>query len=474
MLDWLIYAALAVAQVAAATAVTVHALLGKRNVRAAIGWIGIAWLSPAFGALLYYVMGINRVARRAQRLRRRFGRHLSARAGRAQRPTGALPDNLATLARLGDAVTGLPLVPGNAVTVLTRGEAAYPAMLRAIGGAQHSIALASYIFRADRIGLGFVEALGAAVRRGVEVRVLLDGIGSGYLHSPALRALRAAGVPTARFMHFWLPWRMPFLNMRSHKKLLVVDGRIGFTGGMNIGAEYAWDTRPARPVDDVQFRVDGPVVAQLMLSFAEDWSFAAGEVLEDPIWWPELAGAGPVLARAIVTGPDEDVGKLEAVLGTAANEAQRSLRIVTPYFLPDEALLGAIALAARRGVRVDVLLPRRTDHRLLDWAMRGRLRFMTDLGIRFRRTRPPFDHAKLVTVDGRWCAIGSANWDVRSLRLNFEFNLECYDPALAAEIDRLIDARIARASRISPRSLAARPLAERLRDAAAHLLLPYL
>lgn len=475
MLDWLIYLALVLAQAAAATAVTVHVLLTKRDVRAAIGWIGIAWLSPVFGAALYYGMGINRVSRRAARLRHRFGRRLTGRAAPASAPLGTdWPANIGILAKVGEAVTGWPLVPGNAVAALSRGDAAYPAMLEAIGQARHSIALASYIFRADRVGLAFVEALAAARGRGVEVRVLLDGIGCGYLTSPALRALQAAHVPAARFMHFWLPWRMPFLNMRSHKKLLIVDGTVGFTGGMNIGAEYRRAGRPSGRADDVHFRVEGPVVAQLMQSIAEDWSFSTGEMLEQAIWWPDLAPAGPVLCRGIVTGPDEDVGKLETILAAAVGQARHSLRIVTPYFLPDEHLAGAIALAARRGVKVEVLLPRRSDHRLLDWAMRGRLRFMAGVGIRFLRTRPPFDHAKLVTMDGAWCAVGSANWDARSLRLNFEFNLECYDRVLCAELDRLIDAKVARASRISSRTLAARPLVERLRDAGAHLLLPYL
>ncbi|HLI13921.1 MAG TPA: phospholipase D-like domain-containing protein [Alphaproteobacteria bacterium] len=462
----------AVAHAAAAGAVTVHVLLRKRNVRAAIGWIGLAWLSPAFGALLYYALGINRVSRRAARLRYRG---VAARKPRAPRVTpAALPDNIAIVADVGERVVGRPLTPGNKLTPLRGGDEAYPAMIAAIAAAKRSVALQSYIFRADEAGLPIVAALAAARARGVEVRVLIDGIGGGYLISPIARALARAGIPAARFFHDWLPWRMPFLNMRSHKKILVVDGAIGFTGGLNIGAENVAALRRRRAVDDIHFRVDGPVVSQLMLTFAEDWNFATGELLEGEAWWPELAPAGPLLARGISSGPDEDVEKLDAVLATATAAARKRLRIVTPYFLPEQHLMSALALAALRGVEVEIVIPARSDHFLLDWAMRAHLGFFGVPDVRFYLTPPPFDHAKLMTMDGRWCFLGSANWDARSMRLNFEFNLECYGEDAVAAIDRMIDARIARAHLASRDELTRRPLPQRLRDAAARLLLPYL
>lgn len=304
--------------------------------------------------------------------------------------------------------------------------------------------------------------------------MLIDGIGSRYFRSTALPLLAASGLKSARFLHDWRPWRTPILNMRSHKKILVVDGRIGFTGGMNIGDENCAGSGPDRAVDDIHFRVEGPVVAQLMLTFAEDWSFTTGEVLDGEVWWPEPKAAGTVVARGIASGPDEDIGNIENVLATAVAQARQRLRIGTPYFLPDERLLTGIVLAAARGVAVEVLLPQRTDHRLLDWAMAAHVGFLDVPGIGFFASRPPFDHAKLVTLDGQWCAIGSPNWDVRSLRLNFEFLLEGYDQGLAGDIDRLIDAKLARARPLSPNRLMRRPILVRLRDAAARLLLPYL
>jgi len=461
------------AYVIAATAVTVHVLLHKRDVRAAIGWIGLAWLSPAIGVILYYVMGINRVARRASRLGSRIvpAKALAQAFGVAAH---RLPKNIAIIAAVGERVTGRPLISGNAVSILHGGDTAYPAMVAAIRGARRSVALASYIFRVDSAGSSFVAALTEARSRGVEIRVLVDGIGSGYFFSPIVRRLTKEGIAVRRFLHDWLPWQMPFLNMRSHKKILVVDGAIGFTGGLNIGAENLHEPRPAHPVDDIHFRVEGPVVGQLMQTFAEDWNFTTGERLDGDVWWPRLGPVGPVLARGIKSGPDEDIGKLETVLATAVAAARHRLRIVTPYFLPDQHLMSNIAAAALGGVEVDIVLPEYSDWLVLDWAMRAHLAFFANSGVRLHLAPSPFDHAKLTTVDGCWCLVGSANWDARSTRLNFEFNLECYDEAMVSEIDRMIDAKIARSHAGSPEAFAARPIPLRLRDAGARLFLPYL
>jgi cardiolipin synthase len=281
-------------------------------------------------------------------------------------------------------------------------------------------------------------------------------------------------VPVARFLHDWLPWQMPFLNLRNHKKLLIVDGALGFTGGLNIGAENMQSTKPRHPVKDVHFRIEGPVVAQLMETFAEDWRFTTGEALAGDEWWPDDEATGPVLARGISSGPDEDLGKLELLLQGALGQARHHLRIVTPYFLPDEQLMSGLALAALRGVQVDIVLPEKSNHILVDWALRAHVGFVTTEGIRFHLAPLPFDHAKLMTVDGHWSLVGSPNWDVRSTRLNFEFSVECYETTFTASLDELIDAKIAQAKSLSPDQLARRPLPIRLRDAAARLLLPYL
>lgn len=454
---------------ACAAFVTIDVLLKKNDVRGALGWIAIAWLSPVLGAVLYYLFGINRVTRRALKLDTVEG---PQRGGESIIAPAIAAPNIAALAEIAQRVTKTPLTAGNNFTLLHGGAIAYPAMLHAIRGASRSIAMASYIFRDDDAGRQFIDALAGAQARGVEVRVLLDGIGAGYFWSAALQQLNSHKVPAAQFLHTWIPWRMPFLNMRNHRKLLVVDGAIGFVGGMNIGAEYA-AAGPGDAVEDVQFRVEGPVVRQIMDAFCRDWTFATDEMLDQDIWWPALDAAGATFARGLRSGPDADIYKLEVILGAALTQAQRRIRIVTPYFLPDQRLQFAIAQAVLRGVQVDIFIPERSDNRLVDWAARAHLRFFRYAGANFYFTPLPFDHSKLVTMDGEWCLIGSSNWDTRSFRLNFEFDLESYGGDLPAALDRLIDEKLARARKLE-RESPHTPLWKRLRDAAARLLLPYL
>ncbi|HEX3349320.1 MAG TPA: phospholipase D-like domain-containing protein, partial [Acetobacteraceae bacterium] len=246
--------------------VTVHVLLRKRDVSAAVGWMGLAWLSPIVGSALYGLLGINRVQRRAERIRRR----LRPQPRDSTAPRDRLDDNLIALEHAARRLTHRTAEHGNAFEALHNGDDAYPRMLADIASATQSIVLSSYIFRADEAGSRFIDSLIAAQQRGVEARVLVDGIGAGYFYSGAYTRLRRAGVPVARFMHSALPWRMPFLNLRTHKKILVVDGRIGFTGGMNIGRENVLALSTRHPVRDTTFRIIGPVVAQLMDAFAVD------------------------------------------------------------------------------------------------------------------------------------------------------------------------------------------------------------
>ena len=463
--------AIAVLHVLLASIVTTDVLLKKSDVRGALGWIAAAWFSPIFGSLIYYMFGINRVTRRALRLRR-LGDAQSSPPGSIGRP--AAERNIAMLSEISGRVTGDPLTCGNALAILQGGDEAYPAMLAAIGDAKHCIAMASYVFRNDAAGQAFADALIAARQRGVIVRVLLDSVGIGYFFPLILYRLNAGGVDTARFLHTWLPWRMPFLNMRNHRKILVVDGSIAFVGGMNVGAENSRRLTPRGNIDDIHFRIEGPVVRPVMDAFARDWTFTTRESLDDPCWWPTLDSIGPVFARGLRSGPDADIYKLENILGAALTLARDRIRIVTPYFLPDQRLQFAIAQACLRGVRVDILIPEHCNYIFMDWAMRAHLRFFKHVDANIYTTPLPFDHSKLVTLDGEWCLIGSSNWDARSFRLNFEFDLECCDRDLAQKLDEIIDAKIARGHRLTWDELMARPVLSRMRDAAARLLMPYL
>ena len=449
-----------------ALGVTGHILLNKRDVAACIGWIGLAWLAPVWGALFYLMFGINRVVRRARQARQ----PRPPRPDATRLPARNFAEHLTSLDRAVGRITRRPAEDGNTINVLTNGDEAYPAMLEAIAGARTSIALSTFILADDAVGRRFVDSLGAAARRGVEVRVLLDGIGSGYF-PPIRHALRRANVPTALFMHSALPWRMPFLNLRNHKKLLVVDGAIGFTGGMNIQAACLLASRPAAPVADTHFRLDGPVVGQLADAFAQDWAFAAGEDLDGAPWFPDLDTAGDSVARVVSSGPDQDLQQIELALLEAIGCATTSIALMTPYFLPDDGVVTALALAAMRGVAVDIVVPSRSNRRFVDRATRAHVEPLLDHDVRIWFGAPPFNHSKLMVVDGLWCLVGSANWDMRSLRLNFELDVEVYDRALARDLDALMQAH--RTTPLSRADLAARSLPVRLSDAGLRLMLPY-
>jgi cardiolipin synthase len=243
-------------------------------------------------------------------------------------------------------------------------------------------------------------------------------------------------------------------------------------GGLNIGDENLPTAPPRRAVRDTHFLVAGPVVGQLMENFAEDWWFTTGEILIGPDWLRESRMDSPTLARAVSSGPDQDLGKLELIMLSAVNVARRSVRIATPYFLPDESLCSALALAAMRGVAVEVVIPLHSDHVFLDWAMRAHVRPLIETGCTIWRRSPPFDHSKLMSVDDEWAMIGSANWDVRSLRLNFELDLEIYDERFAREISAMI--ADGKHERLTLAKLDESGLPIKLRDAAARLMLPYL
>jgi len=451
-----------------AALVTVHVLLRKREVESAAGWIGLAWFAPIIGGISYFMFGVIRVQRRARRLRQSADR----RGGRAAWPSPVDDDHLDPLERGVGRITGRPILPGNAVQTYRDGDEAYPPMLAAIAAAQRSVGLSSYIFRDDEWGGRFIDAMAEAQGRGLVVRVLIDGIGGGWVLSRAYHRLRRKGVPAERFLHSLLPWRMPFLNLRSHKKILVLDGSIGFTGGMNIADANVMATHPRKPVQDTHFRIEGPVVSQLTEAFVQDWAFATDEELKGDAWFPDIANCGAAPARVIDSGPDEDIEKVEFAVLQAVACARESIAVMTPYFLPDERLTTALALAAMRGVAVDVVIPERSDHIVVDWATRANIGPLLDDGVRIWRCPPPFRHSKITVVDGEWCLIGSCNWDMRSFRLNFELCMEIYDRELAVMLMELM--LRSRGAALIQEEIDSRSLPTRLRDAGVRLMLPYL
>lgn len=454
---------------------SVHALLNKRDSRAAALWLGIIWFVPVLGAILYLSLGVNRIRRRAVKLgvHKNFSRAVPENLGEPEHD-GA--EHLRHIARVVNRVAAQPLSAGNKIEPLVNGDAAFPAMLAAIESAKKSVSLCTYIFDNDASGQKFVAALERAVNRGVAVRVLIDSAGARYSFPPITWKLQRARIPSAKFLpaSIFTPWRVATINLRNHRKSLVVDGRIGFTGGINIRSGNVLADEPKNPVQDLHFRVEGPVVGELQEAFANDWAFTTGEILDGEIWFSELKESGDVIARVIPDGPDADFENARWTLLAALAEAQASVKIVTPYFLPDTALITALNLASLRGVRVDIILPSKNNLPFMHWASRAQWWQMLERGCHIWLTPPPFDHSKLMIVDGHWVLLGSANWDARSLRLNFELNVECYNREFAHEMEKIAGNKISSAHEATLAEVDARFFPAKLRDATARLFSPYL
>lgn len=458
-----------------------HALLSRRDPRTAWGWIAVCWLFPLAGPALYFMFGVNRLQTRAHRLgleSRRPGAHgaLDHRDVRNRLEAGseAIPMWLDEVTRTADTLTRLPLLAGNRIEPLHNGEQAYPRMLAAIEQAQSSIALATYIFDNDEVGRRFVDALDRARRRGVDVRVLIDGFGLHYSLVPITRLLNARQIDFAIFNPLRLLPPSLHLNLRNHRKLLLVDGRVGYSGGMNIGRRHLLGEGGLRePAADLHFEIRGPVLEQLAACFADDWRLCG-----KPEWAaPTLASGAEQpgsTCRVIVDGPNEDFDHLALIMQAGISAARREVQIMTPYFLPPNEMLGELQAAALRGVDVQVILPEKNNLPFVHWATRNMLGELLRFGIRVWYQPLPFCHSKLMVVDGAYAHIGSANLDARSLKLNFELGIEVYDRAFAQTLGAHFQAVRATSREVSLAEIEDRSLPARLRDALFWLFSPYL
>jgi cardiolipin synthase len=451
-----------------------HALLSKRDPRAGLGWIVTCLALPGFGAFCYWLLGVNRIRTKARELQSQGqGMHWMETASTESASTAEVVA-CGCLLNLSNEVTRRPLTFNNRVEVLYNGEQTYPAMLEAIRTAKEHIFLSSYIFQADKTGRLFVRELIAAAERGVDVRVLTDAFGERYSLPTVRSLLRGSKVKTTSFLPPSLSRRSFYLNMRNHRKLLIVDSRYGFTGGMNIWDRHlAAIKNNARRVIDIHFRLEGPVCAHLRDAFMEDWHFATNEVRHHREW-PASPSNGTAICRGISAGPNELHEKLNWILIGALSCARHRVRIMTPYFIPTRAQLAAINAASLRGVQVEILLPEKNNLPFVDWASRGYLYELLEYDTKVYYQPPPFVHSKMLLIDEEYALVGSANLDPRSLRLNFEFNVEIIDRNLVGELIRHFDHARLHSAEVSMEQLERRSIPERLRNAFCKLFSPYL
>ncbi len=453
-----------------------HALLHKRDPRSALVWVTLSLSIPFLGPFSYWMFGINRITRRAHKWHKNGRRpdfhELLLPVLTASAPLPPAYRGLMNLEILADRVARTRTCGGNLIIPLVNGEEAYPAMLAAIDRARHAIHLSSYIFDGDKAGAGFVAALAAAAQRGVMVRVIVDAMGERYSKVTARSALSGSGVD---IRHYLPLYKGPFINLRNHRKLLVVDGELAFTGGMNIRSNHCVATAPpSQAASDLHFQVQGPVVADLQRIFQEDWYFVSGQLLDAPEYFPQHETSGTALARAIADGPDREFRKLEWIVMGALASARRKVRIMTPYFIPDRPMVTALITAALRGVEVTLVLPQLNNLPFVAWASHASYWELIKNGVGILEQPPPFAHTKLLLVDDIWSLIGSANLDTRSFRLNFELNLSIFDQQLTLQLTRHFDTILTASRPITLHEMDHRSLPVKLRDGAARLFSPYL
>lgn len=417
------------------------ALKRKREPVSALAWILAIIFLPFLGALAFILFGNNHIHRplkRKKRQRQRF-HTLCATPSKcaATYPAGALSEYWSPLRELMTRLTNIPATSGNKVSLFYEGSDAYKAMYQAIDSAKKYIYLQSYIFQNDHVGKQFIECLTAKAKQGVKVRLLYDAIGSHKLPKSTLAPLTQAGGKAAPFLPINILRRRIQVNLRNHRKILVVDGKTGFVGGMNIGKEYLGEDPDLGYWRDTHLRIQGPAVSNLAYIFAEDWDFAAQESLDsgEESFADVSLSEGHAL-QIISGGPDQDVNAIREWYYTVAARARQRLWISTPYYIPDETMIDGLRMAANMGVDVRLLTQGQPPDQWIPYlAARYYWEEMLASGVRIWRYNKGMFHAKVILADGLLASVGTANFNIRSLHLDFEVNCLIYSPVLIAELE---------------------------------------
>lgn len=416
-------------------------VLQKREPVATISWLVSLAALPYIGFFIYYFFGPQRITR--QRLRR-----VRARAALPAPPPGLTPSPEAIeLAKLGQATTGLPPTTATQARLLIDGAAKYTSLLADIAQAKEHIHLEYYIYQPDRTGTALRDALVERAHAGVKVRLLLDAVGSGSTSNRFVRPLIDAGGEVAWFHPMKLRWfwHRPWLNLRTHRKIVIIDGKVGYTGGINITDEE--DERLRKDAyRDLHLRLEGDVVRELELVFTEDWCYATGQ---PPIRHINAAPVqGTIAAQVVSSGPDSGWEAIHRVHVGAIHAARHRVWLVTPYFVPGEAARMALTSAALGGLDVRLLVPKLSDSRLVTYAARSYFDELLEAGVKIHEYGPRMLHTKALLCDEEMAIIGSANFDHRSFRLNFEISVMFYNATLAGELAALIEQECSYAPRV--------------------------
>lgn len=467
LLNGLISILLLFCSIAAAT----HALLSKRDSKSALGWVACCLFIPFAGPFIYLIFGINRIEAKARELfdeEHPAADKFSAKGSKTHLPRFSV---------IGKSVAGKEALPYKEFEILENGEELFPRMLEEIDAAKHSVLLSSYIFQNDSIGKLFLSALTKAKNRGVDVRVIVDGLAAILYPPKIVKSLAKAKLNVRYFDPAKLLPPSLHINMRNHRKLLVIDQRIGFTGGQNITDRHLSKLDGNRKKAlDLHFSFSGDSARELQRAFLRDWASCGGET---PITlpMPPLAAddrADNGLTRVILDGPNENLDRLNELLLGVFSLAEKRIWIMTPYFLPGFELVGALIAAKHRGVDVRILLPAKTNIHFTQWATEHGLQHIVSRGLNVFLQPAPFIHTKAIIIDDSYSLIGSANLDPRSLRLNFEIGVEVFSEKFNNKLEVYFINKLIPSAKLDLSGLQTKPFAIRIRNALAWLFTPYL
>lgn len=469
--------------------ITLHSLQRRRNANSTLLWIFTAWSLPVIGPILYLSFGIDRVADRGflkfladeHVLETRKGTRAAAPRAYWHHLTGAPAENefQREFNRTMDSlIPDHPALAGNRLNTLVDGDEAYPRMLEAIRAAKNHIHLQSYIIGNDTISREFMDTLVAKAREGVQIRLLYDRFGSTSALFGGLfrRARKVPNFYVAGWTQANLLKRQFQINLRNHRKTLVVDGKIGFFGGINILDEHL--TRPGKPpIRDYHFEAEGPIVQELQYAFLRDWYFITEEsprTLLIEKYFPHADSAGNVTARLISSGPSDSTDVAIETFFNSIVLAQKQILAVTPYFVPPDDILRALRSAALRGVDVHLVVPQENNHRYAGHASRALYEELLLAGIHIHERHPPFMHSKALVIDGEFAVVGTANLDVRSLHLNYETCMAVYSAEFTDALKNIIHADMDSSDEVLLTDWQNRPMRDRLLENLAALMTPVL
>ncbi|HET9295700.1 MAG TPA: cardiolipin synthase [Candidatus Binatia bacterium] len=362
--------------------------------------------------------------------------------------------------------TDAPIIGGNKIDVLLNGEQTFPAMLKAIRGARKSITYAQYLYQDGAIAYELAEAFAERCRAGLTVKLLLDSHGGGKIPEDIPQLLTDSGCQLewfrrVRLFQFITPWELLNYNYRNHRRILVIDGTLGFTGGHGVAEEWTGDGRTDGKWRDTDVRIEGPIVQQLQAAFVESWRDTTGHILGGDLYFPALKPVGKVNAQIVKSSPLGGTYESYMLLLLSISSARKSIHLSNPYFLPDERMQEALLDAVKRGVSVVVLTPGKIDHKLVYWASRRGFEPLLLGGIQIYEYQAALMHAKTMVVDGIWAHVGTTNLDNRSFALNEEINLIAYDHAVAGELEKAFADDLKYSKKLTYEAWKARPWREK-------------